>query len=142
MPRIATECHGLPLISTLEAAQVLLPSTALPVDAELVFRLSIEDRFGRHSVESITPPGAALVVTSQAPLPLVTIAAPPLLTVPFDAPLRLHGRATLPSCFPAAHAPAAALSLLWSLVGVEGEAVRPGWGRAGALNSSIVPRNR
>ena len=123
-------------------SQVALPAEALPADAELVFRLFVEDRFGRHSAEALAPPAAALVITSaDHPMPHVSISAPPSLSVPADVPLRLHGIASLPSCFPAAFAASAALEVRWSLVGVEGERERPAWGREGSFSQAIVPRN-
>ena len=81
------------------ASTVTLPASILPAESELVFRLTISDRFNRLSDDPLSAPAAAQVVVAQEPLPQLTIAGAPVLTVPSDKPLLLHGLARLPSCY-------------------------------------------
>ena len=71
----------------------------LPTESELVFRLTITDRFGRVSADPLSAPAAAQVLTAETPLPHVSIAGAPELSVPAGRPLLVHGLAKLPSCF-------------------------------------------
>ena len=110
-----------------------LPPSLLPEDGEYVFTLRVRDRFDRFSSLA-----THAVSTSSQPLPRVLIGGGArTLSIPSDRPLRLGGRLSLSTCFPARLLTNVSMRFEWTISG--GDAV-PRWERASPYDQTIISR--